>query len=357
MLKNRIALLQPFFAEYNLDLLLVEHPVNLRYLTGFSGSEASLLLSVTGNGWFICDSRYSLQAAQETSGLTIVEKSQRHEAVAEIISNENAGRTGFESTRTTVANFEALSGKITGCQLVAVGAELERIRDIKDALELQKLSEVAALASRAFETVLPMLKPGITEADFALQLEFEMRRSGANACGFDIIVASGERGAMPHGRASGKQIKSGELVTVDFGAVLDGYHSDETVTVAVGEISEQQKQIHDIVKAAHDLAILAVKPGILCRELDAIARDYIKSKGYGDFFGHGLGHGVGLDIHEKPVISPRSEAMIEEGMVFTIEPGIYLPDRMGVRIEDTVAVTKDGCKILTKVDKELITVG
>ena len=181
-----------------------------------------------------------------------------------------------------------------------------------------------------------------------------MRRRGADARAFDFIVASGERGAMPHGRASDKLLCSGELVTIDFGAVKDGYHSDETVTVAVGRPSDRGREIHEIVRQAHDRAIAAVRPGISCRDLDAVARDYIREQGYDDYFGHGLGHGVGLDIHEKPVVSPRSDAVVEEGMVFTIEPGIYIPGFGGVRIEDTVAVTADGCVVLTQAPKELI---
>jgi Xaa-Pro aminopeptidase len=159
---------------------------------------------------------------------------------------------------------------------------------------------------------------------------------------------------MPHGRASDKVLRAGELVTIDFGAVKDGYHSDETVTVAVGRPGERECEIHEIVKQAHDRAIAAVRPGMNCRELDAVARDYIRDRGYGDCFGHGLGHGVGLNIHEKPVISPRSETVIQEGMVFTIEPGIYIPGFGGVRIEDTVVVTADGCRVLTQSPKELL---
>ncbi|MDD2500835.1 MAG: M24 family metallopeptidase, partial [Geobacter sp.] len=211
-------------------------------------------------------------------------------------------------------------------------------------------------ASAAFEAVLPQLQPGIREDEFALQLEFEMRRRGADGRGFDFIVASGVRGAMPHGRASDKPILAGELVTVDFGAIKDGYHSDETVTLAVGSVNTRQQQIYQTVLDAHDRAIAAVKPGITCRELDTLARDYIKAQGFGQYFGHGLGHGIGLDVHEKPVISPRSDAVVEEGMVFTIEPGIYIPGFGGVRIEDTVAVTADGCRLLTKVSKQLFIV-
>jgi Xaa-Pro aminopeptidase len=187
-----------------------------------------------------------------------------------------------------------------------------------------------------------------------LELEIEMRRRGADAKAFDFIVASGDRGAMPHGRASDKLLRAGELVTIDFGAVKDGYHSDETVTVAVGRPSDRGREIHNIVRQAHDRAIAAVRPGISCRELDAVARDFIREQGYGSYFGHGLGHGVGLEIHEKPVVSPRSEAVVAEGMVFTIEPGIYVPGFGGVRIEDTVAVTANGCVTLTQAPKNLI---
>ena len=161
---------------------------------------------------------------------------------------------------------------------------------------------------------------------------------------------------MPHGRASDKQVLAGELVTIDFGAIKDGYHSDETVTLAVGSINTRQRQLYQTVLDAHDRAIAAVKPGIACRDLDALAREYIKEQGFGQYFGHGLGHGVGLDTHEKPVVSPRSDAVVEEGMVFTIEPGIYIPGLGGVRIEDTVAVTSDGCRLLTKVTKQLVIV-
>jgi len=201
--------------------------------------------------------------------------------------------------------------------------------------------------------VLKRIKPGISEADIALDLEFEMRRLGADGRAFEFIVASGVRGAMPHARASSRVIETGELITIDFGALKDGYHSDETVTISCGEPGERAREIHEIVREAHDLAVAAVAPGISCKALDAIARNHITEKGYGDYFGHGLGHGVGLDIHEKPTLSPRSEAVLEEGMVITVEPGIYVPGFGGVRIEDTLLVTADGYEILTSADKLL----
>ena len=353
MLKNRRSRLTPFFEGNNLDAILFTNLANIRYLCGFSGSDGVLLLA-RDEAWFLCDSRYTTQAAEEVRGAEVREFSAKYEAVCSLITDRNIRRFGIEATHMLVSDFRQLSERLDRCELVGIGAALDSIRSCKDQDEIGVLGCVAALASASLEAVLASLVPGVRETDFALELEIEMRRRGAEARAFDFIVASGERGAMPHGKASDKLLRSGELVTIDFGAVKDGYHSDETVTVAVGRPSGRGREIHDIVRQAHDRAIAAVRPGVSCRDLDAVARDYIREQGYGDYFGHGLGHGVGLEIHEKPVVSPRSEAVVEEGMVFTIEPGIYIPGFGGVRIEDTVAVTADGCVILTQSPKDLI---
>jgi Xaa-Pro aminopeptidase len=208
------------------------------------------------------------------------------------------------------------------------------------------------LAAAAFEEILPMIRPGVVERDISLALEFAMKRRGAEEKSFDFIVASGERGALPHGVASQKKIQSGELVTIDFGARWQGYHSDETVTLAVGRVDPRLREIYDIVLDAHDRAMDMVRPGVPLREIDRIARDHIAERGYGEYFGHGLGHGVGLEVHEFPAVSPRSEEVAGEGMVITIEPGIYIPGLGGVRIEDMVKVTRDGHRRLTRLDKK-----
>lgn len=353
MLKTRRQKLAILFEQNDLDLLLFEQAELLRYFAGFSGSEGALLLD-KDRGWLIVDSRYTVQAHQEVSGLEIIEQGQRLDAIASLVRAVGCRRLGFDAAYMTVQAHKRLAEHLEDTSLVSLGDELMRGRHVKDAFELSALADVASLASSSFEAIVSLIRPGAVEADLALQLEFEMRRRGADGRGFDFIVASGVRGAMPHGRASEKQIQAGELVTFDFGALKSGYHSDETVTVAVGTISQEQQKLYDTVLAAHDLALAAIRPGIACRDIDAVARNYIAEHGYGDFFGHGLGHGVGLDIHEKPVISPRSEAVAEEGMVFTVEPGIYIADFGGVRIEDTVAVTADGCRILTKVPKQLL---
>lgn len=354
MLKNRRSTLKRFFEKHSLDAVLFSDLRNVRYLCGFSGTEGALLIS-KNNAWFLCDSRYTAQAAEEVQVAEIRECGAiRLDTVAALAIDNDLHRIGFEAAHTTVSAYRRMAEKLNGIDLVELGSDLDEIRVCKDKVEIEQLASVAELSSRAFEAIMGEIKPGVREVDIALALEFEMRRLGAEGKAFDFIVASGERGAMPHGRASDKVICSGEMITVDFGALKDGYHSDETVTVACGEPGARAREIHAIVSTAHDLAIDAVRPGISCKDLDDVARSYIRDKGYGDYFGHGLGHGVGLEIHEMPTLSPRSTAILQEGMVITVEPGIYIQGFGGVRIEDTVTVTSDGCRVLTRVDKKLI---
>lgn len=354
MLKNRRSRLHWFFEEHSLEAVLFSDLRNIRYLCGFSGTEGALLVA-RDRAWFLCDSRYTAQAAEEVLGAEVQECAPvRIDTVAALAREFCLGRIGFEAAHTTVSAFRRMSEKLNGIELVELGSNLDAIRACKDAAEIELLASVASLSSLSLASVLVEIRPGVREADVAMALELEMRRRGADGKAFDFIVASGERGAMPHGRASDKVIQSGELVTIDFGAVKDGYHSDETVTVACGEPGDRAREIHAIVKTAHDRAVDAVRPGISCKDLDDVARSYIRDKGYGDYFGHGLGHGVGLEIHEMPTLSPRSTEMLEEGMVVTIEPGIYIPGFGGVRIEDSVVVTGDGCHVITSADKQLL---
>ncbi len=355
MLKDRRAKLERFFTSHKIEAILISSMLNIRYLSGFTGSEGVLLLT-RDRFWLLCDSRYTNQALAEVQAGEIRQFSEKQDSVRELIEELKLQRIGFESAHTTVAAFMEFSGKLTGCELVPINANLDQIRSCKDQDEIGRLGDVARLASEAFQATVGLIRPGLSEVDLARELEFEMRRRGADGRAFDFIVASGERGAMPHARATDKLIRSGELVTIDFGAVKDGYYSDETLTVAVGKPGDRAREIYDIVKGAHDRAVSSVKPGMTCRDLDAVARDYIQECGYGEYFGHGLGHGVGLEIHEKPTVSPRSDMTIDEGMVFTIEPGIYIPGFGGIRIEDTVVVLADGCRLLTQVPKELIMV-
>lgn len=355
MLENRIDKARVCAEKQGVDAILFFNLSNVRYLSGFTGSDG---VFVAGRGacWFLTDSRYTTQAAREVTGCPTIEYRVKLDGIAELLAGQGFMRVGFEAEHTTVAILTALTAKAPGVEFVPIGEELATLRTVKDAGELDLLAETARIASDALLASLAGLRRGVVEREYALDLEFAMRRAGADDKSFDFIVASGERGALPHGRASEKVVASGELVTIDFGAVFGGYHSDETVTVCVGKPDDRQREIYGIVKEAHDRAVAAVRPGVSFRELDAIARGFIEEQGYGAFFGHGLGHGVGLDVHEKPVVSPRGDGVAEEGMVFTIEPGIYIPGWGGVRIEDTVAVTGDGCRLLTRVPKELIVV-
>jgi Xaa-Pro aminopeptidase len=342
-------------ASCGVDFLLLLDLATIRYLAGFTGSDGALVLGAD-DSWFLTDSRYTTQANFEVAGSRVVEYRGKLDGIAELLTEKKAQRLGFETEHLTVALHGALAAALPGLELVPVGEELETLRAVKDAGEITLLETCAGIASRALLDTLGRVRPGAVERDIALELEFAMRRAGADEKSFDFIVASGERGALPHGRASTKAIAAGELVTIDFGAVYGGYCSDETVTVAIGEPDARQREIYSIVKDAHDRAIEKVRPGVALKELDDAARGYIDARGYGAFFGHGLGHGVGLQVHEKPVVSFRSDAVAEEGMVFTIEPGIYIPDWGGVRIEDTVVVTVDGCRLLTGVPKDLMVI-
>jgi Xaa-Pro aminopeptidase len=354
MLKNRRSRLIRFFEEYALNAVLFTDLRNIRYLCGFSGSEGALLVTPE-HAWFLCDSRYTEQAAEEVHSAEVRECGAiRIETIAALTTEYGLQRIGFEASHTTVSAFRRMAEKLTGIDLVELGPNLDEIRVAKDAVEIELLRSVATLSSQSLTAILPHIKPGVREIDIALSLELEMRRRGADGIAFDFIVASGVRGAMPHGRASEKFIQAGELVTIDFGALKDGYHSDETVTVACGKPELRAAEIHAIVRTAHDMAINSVRPGINCKDLDEIARSFIRENGFGDYFGHGLGHGLGLEIHEQPTLSPRSTAVLEEGMVVTIEPGIYIPGFGGVRIEDTVVVTAYGCDVLTSADKQLL---
>jgi Xaa-Pro aminopeptidase len=336
----------------DLDALAVFNNINLRYLCGFTGTDGALVVK-TDSSCFLTDSRYVTQAVQQVSADEFIEYKAKLDGVTDYLKRAGIRRVGFEADHLSYAQVEQLRN-LASPELcwVPVGKPIQKLRCRKSQQEVDHLSATAELAAQAFDSVIAVIQPGKSEAEIALELELALRRAGGEERAFDFIVASGARGALPHGVASENLLQEGELVTIDYGVRYKGYHSDETVTLALGNISPKMKEIFDTVLIAHDLAIERVRPGLPLAKLDAYARDYISSKGYGQFFGHGLGHGVGLEIHEYPAISPRSEDIVEEGMVITIEPGIYLPGEGGVRIEDMIYVTADGCRILTKLPKK-----
>ncbi|MEZ4600226.1 MAG: Xaa-Pro peptidase family protein [Syntrophotaleaceae bacterium] len=356
MVKDRAQKLSGLLDEHSLDGILITHRPNLRYLCGFSGTDGALLVG-RGETVFLTDSRYTEQARTEVTADRRVEYSAKLEGIVRQAKESGMGKVGFEADTLPFATVEKLREE-GGKELEwhPLSKPLHKLRCHKDACEIEILEQAADLAATAFEEILPLIRPGAVERDVALALEFAMKRRGAEEKSFDFIVASGERGALPHGVASDKPIRAGELVTIDFGARWRGYHSDETITLAVGPVGGELRDIYGIVLEAHDRAMHQVRPGIPLKELDRIAREFIASQGYGQYFGHGLGHGVGLEVHESPTVSTRSEDVAEAGMVITIEPGIYIPGRGGVRIEDTVLITENGFRKITRLAKDFLTV-
>lgn len=338
-------------AEHDLDALVFCARENLRYLCGFTGSDGVLLL--TGDAsQFLTDSRYTTQAREQVAASRVEEYRLQVEAVATALREVGVRRIGFETSLAYGKVSDLRAKGEAKWEWVPLKEELETLRLAKTASELAAIEAAVELNALAFAEVEPLIRPGAVERELALALEFAMKRRGAEEKAFDFIVASGPRGALPHGVASDKRLVEGELVTIDFGCRVDGYHSDETVTVAVGAVDNGMRRVFDTVLSAHDLALAAVVPGVPLAELDRIAREHIAAAGYGAFFGHGLGHGVGLEVHEAPTVSMRSKAIVQEGMVFTVEPGVYLPGSGGVRIEDMVLATSTGARLLTRIPKQ-----
>lgn len=339
--------------SHKLDGILFHSLENLRYLCGFTGSDGALLLTQR-EAFFLTDSRYWTQSEHEVKESQIVHYNKKAEGIASLLSDLSLRTVGFESASISFAFHQALLGRLAKeTHLVPIEEELKNLRAVKDAQELALTRKAIDISSNAFLHITEILKEGALEADIALEMEFSMKRNGSEATGFDIIVASGKRSALPHGKASPKRIEKGDFVLIDFGSRHGGYHSDQTRTLVCGKASPEQEKIYQVVKDAHDRAIEKIRPGIPIRQVDEAARDYIQRSGYGDYFGHGTGHGIGLAVHEDPVINRENNDLIEEGMVFTIEPGIYIPDRGGVRIEDMIRVTSNGAEILTYLPTEL----
>ncbi|MEK7850480.1 MAG: Xaa-Pro peptidase family protein [Deltaproteobacteria bacterium] len=352
MIINKLSQLEGVMRAARCDALLITGIENIRYITGFTGSSGVLLITDNG-GIFFTDPRYTEQACKEIRGFKVREYKKRVPELAAAISEAGLKRVGFEDSDLTYQAYHELGKELKGIKLVPLKDKLGPLRSVKSKEELRLISKAADIAYKAFEKLIPSVRPGKREDDLSVELEYLMRRGGAEGLSFDVIVASGTRSALPHGRPGSKFIKKGDPVVIDFGARYKGYHSDETVTVFAGKVSERLAGIYQTVKDAHDRAIDAVRPGVNLVEIDRAAREFIDKAGYGRYFGHGTGHGVGLNVHEWPSISPNSKGVAEEGMVFTIEPGIYIPRVGGVRIEDMVVVTKDGCRVLTKISKEL----
>ncbi len=332
-----------------LDGLWVAKPENIRYLTGFTTPKDGKLLVMLDSELLYTDSRYTVQATEESR---VPFEIARFDEVYEHAKQFTTGKKiGFEADAVLYKQFQELAA--LAATLEPVDGLIEAFRAAKVASEVAGIRQAAQIADAALEALRPKLQAGVRERDFALELEFEMRKRGADSAAFEIIVASGERSAMPHGTASSRVMQNGDLVTIDWGAALNGYHSDCTRAYPIGDVPRQLREMYNAVLEANLLAISHVKAGVGCKELDTIARDYLTKQGFEKEFAHSLGHGVGLAVHEAPSLSQRAKDtdVLEVGNIVTIEPGVYLEGVGGVRIEDLLVVTATGCEILTSLPK------
>lgn len=339
--------------QNQLDAILFINLENIRYLCGFSGSDGSLLIT-RQESFFLTDSRYWTQSEEEVKGSEIVHYRKKMEGILSLLLELKIQKIGFESAFLPFSMHQFLIEKLPSeVRLIALEKEIGNIRALKDDQELILLKTSIGIASQSYLEMVQSLKEGVEEKEAALEMEWSMKRKGAGALGFDIIIASGKRSALPHGKASDKRVQRGDFILIDFGSEFHGYHCDQTRTVVCGSPSSEQQKIYRIVKEAHDRAIDTVRPGVPISDVDGAARNHIRDEGYGEYFGHGLGHGIGLAVHEDPAINGENKGLVQERMVFTIEPGIYIPDWGGVRIEDMVLVTPHGAELLTYLPTDL----
>ncbi len=352
--KRRTAL-STRLSEHKIDGLLISHGPNVRYLTGFTGSNGLLLVTLDA-ALFFTDPRYAVQSAQEVVGKTeIVKKGPLMEAAAKAIKRLKIKRLGFDSARLTVDGFDLLKGQLPlGVALKPASGLVETLRLIKSNEEVAAIRRAVEANSKAFQHTVPLIRPGPRESDVAAELEFQMRRSGAEKPSFETIVAAGVRSALPHAHPTNHRIANNELLLIDMGATLDGYCSDMTRVAYLGTPPQKVKRMYRAVLEAQKAALSIIKEGVTCGQVDKAARDVLKKHGLEKNFIHSTGHGLGLEIHESPRIAAGEKTKLEAGMVITIEPGVYEEGFGGIRIEDTVLVTRYNREVLTPTPKELI---
>jgi Xaa-Pro aminopeptidase len=348
-MNTRLKRLFASFEKAGIDALLVSSWPNVTYLSGFKGTESWVLVSPKAR-YFITDSRYAEEARKEAPGFEVVLRDKRSvlEIIRDLAGKIGSRRLGFESSVVTHSFFAGLERHLGSDRLRATHDLVEALRLVKDTAEIASLRKSARIAVRGFHYVREIARPGMTEREIQGRLEYFTKSIGAEKPAFDIIIAAGARASMPHAIAGTVKVKNNDMFLVDMGVVADGYHSDLTRPVFLGKMSALQKKIRQIVWEAQRAGIRKAGPGVPASEVDRACRDFIEKRGYGSRFGHGTGHGVGLEIHEAPSVSSRSRTILEPGMVITVEPGIYLPGRVGMRIEDMVLITKKGNEVLTR---------
>ncbi len=351
---SRIKELQSRFKDNNIDSFLVTSIKNIFYLTGFTGDSGILFISPR-KAELITDYRFQGEIVQRVKDADVcLTKKNYIEKLSTQRLIKRRSRVGFESKYVTYNLYWKLRKKLDWLKFKGLDSFIEDLRIRKSEKEIENIKKACEIGDKAFHEILNYIKVGVREIEIGAELEYRMRKAGGEKPSFDTIVASGYRSSIPHGVASNKKLKNREFITIDFGTIYNHYHSDMTRTVFLGSPSDKDKKLYETVYNAQKLAREAVKEDIELRKVDKIARDYIKKSGFGDYFPHSLGHGVGLDIHESPSLSYKSNEIGKEGMVFTIEPGIYLPDYQGVRIEDTVALQNGNIVTLTNSKRELI---
>jgi len=358
-LSSRLKVLSGMLPEYA-DGALIFSNTNRRYFTEFVSSLGYLLVTKSESYLFV-DSRYSEAAQKQAKNCKVVAYKVLSEEMADIISQNGLKNIMLESSAITLSECEHIEKIFAKANASALkNNELDRIintmRVIKTSDEIEKMHRAQLITEHALTETLKLIKEGVTEKDLALELEFRMKRLGAEEVSFDLIVLAGKKTSMPHGVPGFNRVKKGDFILFDIGATYDGYHSDMTRTYAFGNIGSEQKRVYATVKQAQENALAALKDGAECGDVDSAARTYINHAGYEGYFGHSTGHGVGLDIHEVPSVSPKSDFVLRNGMVVTAEPGIYLPDRFGVRIEDMVVITNSGYMNFASMSKELIVI-
>jgi len=359
MIKKRLKTLRKkiFKDDKEVEGFLITNLKNIFYLSNFNG-EGIVLITNSDENYLFTDSRFTEQAQKDSPDYKVItdeptKKNARILALKEIIEKKKIRKIFFESTNLNYINFKRYSENFNMVEFIPAEDIIEQMRMVKDNNEIIKMKKAAQIATESLKELFRKIKPGIKEIDIAAELAYIIRKNGAQKEAFDTIVGSGERSFLPHVKPSEKKINMGELIIIDMGANYQNYHSDITRTIVLGKEKQKQKEIFSIVLEAQQRALNFLKPGIKCREVDFVARDIIEKRGYGKYFRHNLGHGVGLDIHELPYISLKDNTVLSPGMVITIEPGIYLPEIGGIRIEDTVLITEDGCEILTLFPKDL----
>lgn len=354
---DRIILLTNKIKDADIDALFLMKDANVQYISGFTGSESYILIS-QDKRYFITDSRYTEQVEKECPDFEVVQWGKNNtlltDTIKELVVELDIKRVGFEQDYLTYELHQKLTDKIAVVNWIPVKEMVEDLRYIKDEKEIAKIKQAAEYADQAFEHILDIIKPGLSEKELALELEYHLRKAGSDDVGFKTILVSGVNTSLPHGIPSDKKIEKGDFVTMDFGGLCSGYKSDMTRTVVVGKADDKQREYYRILKEVQEMALEFIKAGMRVSEPDTYVRKQLGKYQVADKFGHGLGHGVGLEIHEEPYLSKKSKKVLKEGCIITVEPGIYFPGWGGIRIEDTIVVREDGVEILTHSPKKLI---